>query len=304
MAPRRKTITLGSKAGGNRRRRQPSFAESVKLAEARARVRANRPANRRGLRSIHAAIAETLPEDDTPHVVIRLYRWLLGLCLLPLCCITSWSFFNEFSDATSGGNFWTSSPFWYFATGALLMVGWFASGLLWNAFLYLYVLGHELTHIIFIKLCRGVVSDWGVSVEGGYVTTDKSNILIALAPYFVPLWASLVVLIYATVGVFVDLSPAALKSLYSLLGFFWAFHLLWTLWMIPRDQPDLRDNGTFLSLIIIYFANMLLLITLTCMASPDMSFRGFAHEWLHNGREFAATVYVFYHRLMDAIRGF
>ena len=129
-------------------------------------------------------------------------------------------------------------------------------------------------------LAKAGWAEWGASSDGGYVTTDKSNILIALAPYFVPLWAALTVGIYACVGVFVDLSPAALKSLYGLLGFFWAFHLLWTLWMIPRDQPDLRENGTFLSLIIIYLANLLILVSLTCLASPGMSFQGFVIEWL------------------------
>ncbi len=299
MAPKRKTITLGSKAGGNRRRQNPGFAEAVKLAEARARIRANRPARRRGLRSIHAAIAETMPEDDAPHLLLRMFRWLLGIALLPFCGITSWTFFCQLSDTALDHRFWSSSPFWYFATGVLLMVGWFATGLLWNAFLYIYVLGHELTHIIFIRMCRGTVSDWGVSTEGGYVTTDKSNILIALAPYFVPLWAALIVGIYAIVGIFVDLSPAAMKSLYGLLGFFWAFHLLWTLWMIPRDQPDLRDNGTFLSLMIIYLANLLLLVALVCLASPSMGFKSYAVEWFHNAREFAAVCYRYTRLLMN-----
>ena len=282
MAPPRKQLRLGSKTGGNRRRTRPGFTESIKLASARAKVCANRPANRRHHKWVHASIAGTAPAEESPHIALRMFRWLLAILLIPLAGVTSWTFFNLFSSAALDRSFWASSPFWYFATGALLMVGWFASGLLWNFFLYLYVLGHELTHILFIRLCRGTVSDWGVSVDGGYVTTDKSNILIALAPYFVPLWAALIVGIYACVGIFVDLSPAAMKSLYGLLGFFWTFHLLWTLWMIPRDQPDLRDNGTFLSLMIIYVANLLILVCLTCLASPDMSFQGYIREWVVN----------------------
>lgn len=285
MVTRRKKVTLGSKTGGNRRRSRPSFSEAVRLAEARARVRANRPANRRRHKSVHASIAGTMELDETPHVLLRMTRWMLALVLLPFCGVTSWTFFSQFSAVALDHGFWRSAAFWYFATGALLMVGWFATGLLWNAFLYLYVLGHELTHIVFIWLFRGRISDWGVSVDGGYVTTDKSNIVIALAPYFLPLWAALVVGIYAVIGCFVDLSPVAMKSLYGSIGFFWAFHLLWTLWMIPRDQPDLRDNGTFLSLMIIYLANLLVLVALTCLASPEMGFRGFASGWLANAIE-------------------
>ena len=255
------------------------------LADARARATVNRPSNRRAQKSVRAAIAGTIELDETPGMVLRMGRWLLGILLLPLCGVTSWTFFSQFSDVALRLEFWRTSAFWYFATGGLLMTGWFATGLLKNVFLYLYVLGHELTHIVFIWLFRGKVSDWGVSVDGGYVTTDKSNIVIALAPYFVPLWAALVVGIYAAVGYFVELPDAAMKSLFGLLGFFWAFHLLWTLWMIPRDQPDLRENGTFLSLTIIYLANLLILVALMCLASDDMSFRGFGRECLANARE-------------------
>ncbi|MEM9237203.1 MAG: hypothetical protein AAGB14_10525, partial [Verrucomicrobiota bacterium] len=267
MAAKRKKVTLGSKRARNRRRSRPSFSDALKLADARARATVNRPANRRAQKSVRAAIAGTIEIDETPGMLLRMSRWFLGILLVPLCGVTSWTFFSQFSDATLRHDFWRESEFWYFATGGLLMTGWFASGLLRNAFLYLYVLGHELTHIVFIWLFRGRVSDWGVSVEGGYVTTDKSNIVIALAPYFVPLWAALVVAGFAAVGYFVELPGPAMKTLFGLLGFFWAFHLLWTLWMIPRDQPDLRENGTFLSLTIIYLANLLILVALMCLAS-------------------------------------
>lgn len=285
MAPGRKTIGLNSKTAVNRRRRQPRFAEALRLAEARARVRANRPANRRRYKLVQASIASALPSEDSPNILLRMMRWVLAFSLVPLCAVTSVTFFSEFSTVTLDHAFWRTSAFWYFVTGVVLMLGWFASGLLWNFFLYLYVLGHELTHILFIRLFRGTVTEWGVSLDGGFVTTDKSNIIIALAPYFVPLWAAITVSGFALVGWFVDLSPVAVKTLYGLIGFFWAFHLVWTLWMIPRDQPDLRENGTFLSLMIIYLANIAVLVMLTCLASPDMGFRAFAAEWVDNARE-------------------
>jgi hypothetical protein len=284
MASGRKTLGLSTKTALNRRRRRPRFSEALRLAEARARVRANRPANRRRHKLVRASIASALPVEAAPHPLLRMMRWMLALCLLPLCAVTSVTFFGEFSTVTLDHAFWRTSAFWYFATGVVLMLGWFSSGLLWNVFLYLYVLGHELTHILFIHLFRGRVTEWGVSLDGGFVTTDKSNIIIALAPYFVPLWAAITVSGFALVGWFVDLSPVAVKTLYGLIGFFWAFHLVWTLWMIPRDQPDLRENGTFLSLMIIYLANIAVLVALTCLASPDMGFRAFASEWLDNAR--------------------
>ena len=73
-------------------------------------------------------------------------------------------------------------------------------------------------------------------------------------------------------------------AFYALIGGTWSFHMLWTLWMIPRDQPDLRENGTFLSLVIIYLANLLLLVLLLCAAhdTPLGSAKEFGMDWMRN----------------------
>lgn len=285
MAARRKQIRLGSKTGRKttrNRRRGPGFSEALALAQARAKACANRPANRRWQKSIHARTASVDEFDDTPGLLMRMFRWALGIVLFPLLAVTLWTFLDQFSDATLRHSFWKSSAFWYFATGGLMMVGWFYSGLLRDRFLFLYVLGHELTHMFFIWLFRGRISDWDVSVDGGYVTTDKSNIVIALSPYFIPLWSAFVILLFSGVDAAIGLPDAARKGMFAAVGFFWGFHLIWTLWMIPRDQPDLRENGTFLSLMIIGLANILVLVAMLCIASPQTSFFEFANGWVTN----------------------
>lgn len=282
---RKKQIRLGSTtAGGNRRRRRQTFAEALRRANARAHERTNRRLGQRDLKHVRAAIAGPAfgYEDAPAGTLTRLGRWLLGLLLLPLCWVTSWTFFTQFSDATLDHGFWKMPAFWYFATGVLLMTGWFFTGLLRPVFLYLYVLGHELTHILFIWVFRGRVSDWGVSLDGGYVTTDKSNIVIALSPYFIPLWSALGVVVHALLGLAFELPPVSDKILFGWVGFFWAFHLLWTLWMIPRDQPDLKENGRFLSLVIIYLANQLILAALLCAVAKPFGFAEFGGQWMAN----------------------
>ena len=286
---RKKQIRLGSTtAGGNRRRRRQTLSEALRRASARAHERTNRRLGQRDLKHVRAAIAGPAfgYEEAPAGVLTRIFRWLLGLLLLPLCWVSSWTFFSQFSDATLDHGFWKMPAFWYFATGVLLMTGWFFSGLLRSVFLYLYVLGHELTHILFIWVFRGRVSDWGVSLDGGYVTTDKSNIVIALSPYFVPLWAAAGVIVHALLGLAVELPPVSDKILFGWVGFFWAFHLLWTLWMIPRDQPDLKENGRFLSLVIIYLANLLLLAVLLCAVAQPFGFARFGGEWAANAARF------------------
>jgi len=297
----RKQITLASPVSGNTRRQpRTSLSEAFRTANARAHERTNRRLERGDWKSIQASMAATQADfesyEDVPGSLQRIGRWLMAMLLLPVCWVTTWTFLGQFTALSrftdsAYHNFWTTTPAWYFCTGILLMTGWFFTGLLRGAFLYFYVLGHELTHILFIWLFRGRVSEWGVSREGGFVTTDKSNIVIALAPYFVPLWASLAMLIYAAAAFYWKPMPGpAEKAIFGVIGFFWAFHLLWTLWMIPRDQPDLRENGTFLSLLIIYLINLLLLSALMCLGSGTMGFRDFGTDWLANAEHFVEVI--------------
>jgi hypothetical protein len=77
----------------------------------------------------------------------------------------------------------------------------------------------------------------------------------------------------------------------------WSFHLFWTLWIIPRDQPDLKENGTFFSLSLIYLANVLLLSCLLCLASPELTWRHFVYNWLNN----FMTVAEHLRRMLDSV---
>jgi hypothetical protein len=52
--------------------------------------------------------------------------------------------------------------------------------------------------------------------------------------------------------------------------------------MIPKNQTDLSDQGTFFSLVIIYLMNLLLLSLMLILASPQVAFAGFASDLLTN----------------------
>lgn len=270
----------------NQRREKVSFAQVLSSANRRAHEQANRRGGKRAEKFVWAAVAAAEMDvgAESGEWVKRLLRWSLALVLLPLCWVTSWTFLSQFSQAAVDENFWKTAEFWYFATGALVMLGWFWSGLLQTFFLYLYVLGHELTHAVFVLLYRGKVTDFHVSADGGYITTNKTNLVIALSPYFVPFWAVVCVVVYAAVRYLADLTPGWDRLLFAVMGVTWTFHMVWTLWMIPRDQPDLKENGTLLSLVIIYLANLLVLAGLLCVAaeSPLHNCREFAMEWLRH----------------------
>lgn len=305
--PRPRAKSSGKRNLSNQKRSRVSFSHAISQANRRAHDQANRRSGRRGLKSVRAAIATADMDDDMVSLewTQRLIRWIIALLLLPSCIVTTWTFLSRFSHATLNQGFWQTHEFWYFATGCLLMVGWLGSGLLRSFFLYLYVLGHELTHVLFVILFRGKVSGFHVSSQGGYITTNKTNLLIALSPYFVPFWSLVFATLFALARILTNPGPNWDLAFYAVIGSTWSFHMLWTLWMIPRDQPDLKENGTFLSLVIIYLANLLLLIALLCAAedAPLLSAKEFAMDWLRNAIITGDAVIRWLGELMERLDG-
>jgi len=272
-----------TRARNSRRSGRPTLRQAFNDANLRAKQRANRRMGRRhGLTSMQAAIAGTA-DDGIIHLNIgqRMLRWLTALLLLPFCAITTRALLNV-GATQEQGTFWRelveSEHFLYFGIGCVLMMGWFFTGLLERLFLYFYVLGHELTHALFVYACGGKVGGIHVTADGGYVMTNKSNALIALSPYFVPFWSVVILGISTVIGLFYQI-PRHDHALYFLVGFSWSFHLLWTLWMIPRDQPDLKENGVFFSLVVIYLANVVVISILLCLALESLSWDHWSNEF-------------------------
>lgn len=136
-----------------------------------------------------------------------------------------------------------------------------------DLFLPLYVLGHEITHAIFVFFCYGKVTAFNASHTGGYIIANRSNIVVALSPYIFPFWTSCIALIYFAGSLFFDLSVYRLYFS-TLFGASWSFNLVWTAFMIPLGQTDLKENGSLLSLTIIYLFNTLILSALLETVTP------------------------------------
>lgn len=283
MARRRIDLKAG-KANRARRAARPSLGDTMKLARRRTQDMKNIRAGRRAGMTAQAAIADSAGQFtcvDEFHIAwpSRVMRWAIALFILaPLCFITVLTLFQRVGDLNFLSHFYKTTEFVCFSAGVVLMISWFFSGLLSDKFLYLYVLGHELTHAFFVYFCFGRISDMRVSTQGGYIMTNKSNLLIALSPYFVPFWSVILLSIYGFISLVTEI-PYGEQGLLVLLGGSWCFHMVWTIWMIPKDQPDLKEHGTFFSLLIIVFCNLLLLAAMVCAASPELTFKGFAFNW-------------------------
>ncbi|MFT4549492.1 MAG: hypothetical protein ACI9MB_003466 [Verrucomicrobiales bacterium] len=237
------------------------------------------------------------------HFLIPLtwFKTVFGLLLLPICYLTTTTFLSVFVNETSTpALLLRSAPLWFFSTGVVLWVLAFA-GL--PRPIYIYVLGHELTHALFVYLCLGKVTSFKVDRTGGHIVTNRNNVLISLSPYFFPLYSCLMIIGFGIAGLFIDLAavhPGALFFghvsfswswiLFLLIGFTWAFHFTFTAWMIAKDQPDLKQNGTFFSLTVIYLINLLILSAFIILASKATSRHDFLRTWLENANQLRAQL--------------
>ncbi|MGY8686289.1 MAG: hypothetical protein ACKVHP_00910 [Verrucomicrobiales bacterium] len=215
-------------------------------------------------------------------------RVLVTVLLIGLVIVTMETFFESIA-AVRGVGFWKTAPVYFFGIGMGVLWG-FREGLL-----YLYVFGHEFTHVIFIYLCGGkVYGDIRVSTQGGHVVTNKTNWLISLSPYFVPFYTVIAASGFLLARPFVDLNNTLtlmgldfqpIYFLYGLIGFTWALHIFYTVTMLAKDQPDLHMNGNILSLLVIYLVNSIIVMSFVAFASSSFTLRGFITAWFTNAHE-------------------
>src|SRR6266568_7008851 len=216
-------------------------------------------------------------------------RWvknIIAFFLLPWCAILTQTFFTAFTRATIHQQLWAGTEFWFFTLGAVLWVIAFF-GL--PRPVIIYVFGHELTHALWVWMMGGRVSRFRVSSEGGHVITSKANFWIALAPYFFPLYSILAIAIYGVLSLFLNMQQYG-RLLYAVIGVTWAFHFTFTCWMIPKNQTDLSDQGTFFSLVMIYLMNLMLLSVMLVLASRQITFESFGVDLLTNLGSFITWV--------------
>ena len=185
----------------------------------------------------------------------KFLRMLLGVALLPMC----WGVVRAFCDSVvaaageSGG---------ITAESIALLGGMLAFALCWMSVPHpvkTYVLGHELTHAIWGLLFGAVPSRLRISESGGSVNLTKSNMLITLAPYFFPFYTFVVVI--AAIVTYAFVRPLPWLPLWMfMVGFTWAFHVLFTIETLSQRQPDVKLYGRVFSWVFIFLANVALVL--------------------------------------------
>ena len=140
----------------------------------------------------------------------------------------------------------------------------FAGGLILfsrQKFTPVYVFGHEFTHWIVAKLFLRKTGKFKVGWNNGFVEVCEANVWITLAPYIVPFYFMLVLLIFGVSQLFIYPSPPWANIAFLLcaaLGY--AYHCSLTVYAIGLSQSDLKIYGEFFSVSLIIAGNVLFLV--------------------------------------------
>src|SRR5260221_1208525 len=115
-------------------------------------------------------------------------KTIVAILLLPLCAGAVATLWRVLKATGRADTFWVAM-----LAGAAC---WTVIFLLLPKPIRIYVFGHELTHAVWTWIFGGKVKQFKVGSGGGHVVVTTNNFVIALAPYFFPLYVALVVLVF------------------------------------------------------------------------------------------------------------
>jgi hypothetical protein len=192
-----------------------------------------------------------VPDQRSPYggqSVGKVIRLIIGLLLIPLAL----SFIHEaWLFLRANLSLFVSNWSIYGAITYLLL----SLVLLGNRLRFLEFLEHELGHTIIALLHFYDVKVLLVNTEGGLIAYQgPSNFLVALAPYFLPVFTIPLVIV----------KPLIFSSVHNifdfLIGFTLAFHYLALLKEFRFRQPDIQTTGPVFSLVLTVTLNVIFLV--------------------------------------------
>jgi len=184
----------------------------------------------------------------------RVLKWIklvIAILLLPVCAGAAIALWQVLCASGSADVVWVP-----------LLAGvacWLVIFLLLPKPMWIYVFGHELTHALWAWLFGAQLKKLKVSSGGGHVVVSKSNFLIALAPYFFPLYVVLVVVLFS-IGRLIWDWRSYLVWFHLLIGAAYAFHVTLTWHVLKTRQSDITSQGWLFSAVIVFLGNVCVLL--------------------------------------------
>ena len=178
-------------------------------------------------------------------------KTIIAVLLLPACLGAAQALWLALQASAGADTFWVA-----------MLAGagcWLAVFFLLPKPMLVYVFGHELTHALWTWLFAGKVKRLRASARGGHVVVSKTNCLIALAPYFFPLYVVLLVVVFAVGNLFWHWRSGQVWF-HLLVGATYAFHVTLTWHILETDQTDIAQQGYLFSGVVIFLGNVLTLL--------------------------------------------
>ncbi|MBI4054907.1 MAG: hypothetical protein HY402_02100 [Elusimicrobia bacterium] len=202
------------------------------------------------------------------------YKKLFACLLLPTAVCSFWAVFSLFPALFSRlGHF------------LIFLSGFAIFGVIYvfrRRPFWIYVFGHELTHLLAALLSGARIHRLVVSRSGGSVSLSKSNAFVALAPYCLPIYTVLLLIVYAVLHFSRGSVPYPELFLFGF-GLTLAFHVFLTSEAILQEsQSDLvQAGGVLFSWTVILWTNSLCLVLMLKLLFPaEVSLRRyFLRTW-------------------------
>jgi hypothetical protein len=183
--------------------------------------------------------------------VLKWIKFIIAILLLPVCLGAARALWLVLRAGYGADSVWVP-----LLAGAAC---WVVIFLLLPKPMWVYVFGHELTHVLWTWIFAGEVKQMKVSSSGGHVVISKSNFLIVLAPYFFPLYAVIVIGVFA-LGNLIWHWHGYLVWFHLLVGAAYAFHVTLTYHTLKTRQSDITSQGYLFSGVVIFIGNVAVLL--------------------------------------------
>ncbi len=225
-------------------------------------------------------------------------KFLIGVLLAPTAVFTLAAFFQGFYSIIKSYN----------------ITIWFVIGMLVYAlihkFLYNfsrpYVFAHEITHALSAMCCGYKAQNLKVGAESGQVKVSGTNIFIFLAPYCLPLYAVLILLIFFFWQLFNPETAFKYKDIFLFLfGFFIMLHIWHTVKTLQETQQSdlLQAGGNVFSITIIVLSNVLIIFGLLEICFPGvLPLFALFKQVLSNTLLFWRTIFGWLYNLVNGAR--
>jgi len=152
-----------------------------------------------------------------------------------------------------------------------------------------YILEHELSHVLFALMSGVKVKDVSLKSDRAWVKTERVTIFIALAPYSLPLYTLILIILYKLISIIYK-NRVLLIIVYFLLGISLSFHIVATIHYIQLDQPDMKRYGYFSSLVLIFTWSLIILALLCALIFDEIELVNYFRISLSNALDMYSMI--------------